>query len=587
MTSLQPVTQQQPDPLSQCNHGLTFEQFLSLAQTQDTLTVDTESDPDTDEFLGISVAFDGMPDGFYFGIECQEEQYRLTPEQCDALRNLFAERTLVFHNAGYDLKRLQRKFNYKHEGRFYDTMLMIHWINEHCNNYSLDAQCKSYGLRPKNRSPQMQFIIDNLGWRSVPFILMHSYSANDAWITHQLFRTILPEFIAQEFDNDLWHVWECKYIWVIANMVELGIKIDLEFCVREMIRGQNIMEQMRRELYINPGSSNGLESLLIKQLGLPVVKLTPGGKPSFDKEAMKQYEEILEFHNDDRAAKILRYRGWQKTVSSNYKAYCDLRDKNNVLHPGYKIHGTETGRASCEKPNLQQIPKVTEKEWNGSLKKAFIPRDGYELWEFDYSQLEFRLTCAYAEQHDLIAIFNDESRDIFTEMANAMGWLRQNVKTLVYLILFGGGANRAKSAFGLKTIEEAKELVEEFHRMYPGIRKVSRKAQNLAAARGFVKYWTGRRRHFPRGSKYYRAFNSIIQGGESEIVKRAMIKLDETVCDEETCRMVLQVHDSIVFEIRVGHADRLKPKIKEAMESVDYDFGVDFRVDCKRWGEAA
>lgn len=581
-SSMQPqAVQQKP-----CNHGLTFEQFLALASLQDILTVDTESDPDTDEFLGISVAFDGMENGFYFGIECQEPEYRLTPEQCDALRRLFTERTLVFHNAAYDLKRLQRKFNYHHTGRFYDTMLMIHWINENLQNYSLDAQCRAYGLRQKNRSPQMQFIIDNMGWRSVPFKLMHEYSANDAFITHQLFRTVLPEFQSQEFDNELWHKYECKYIWVIADMVELGIKIDLEFCVREMIKGQNIMDQMRTELMFNPASPIGLENLLIKQLGLPVVELTPGGKPSFNKKAMEQYDEMLEFHDDDRAKKILRYRGWQKTVSSNYKAYCNLRDANNVLHPGYKIHGTRTGRASCENPNLQQIPKTTKKEWNGNLKKAFVARDGYELWEFDYSQLEFRLTCAYAEQHDLLEVFNDPDRDIFSEMAAQMGWERQNVKTLVYLILFGGGANRARVAFGLKTIEEAKELVEEFHRMYPGIRKVSRKAQNLATARGFVKYWTGRRRHFPRGSKYYRAFNSIIQGGEAEIVKRAMIKLAETVCDE-SCRMVLQVHDSIVFEIKVGDADKYGPKIIEAMENVDYNFGVDFRVDAHRWGETA
>lgn len=577
------MTQQQTS--STCNHGLTFEQFLSLAETQDILTVDTESDPDTDEFLGISIAFDGISDGFYFGVECQESEYRLTPEQCNSLRRLFAECTLVFHNAAYDLKRLQRKFDYRHTGKFYDTMLMIHWINENLNNYSLDAQCKAYGLQAKNRSPQMQFIIDNLGWRSVPFKLMHEYSANDAFITHQLFRTILPEFQAQEFDCDLWHVYECKYIWVIADMVERGIKIDLEFCVREMIKGENIMDQMRSELHFNPASSIGLENLLIKELGLPVVELTPGGKPSFNKKAMEQYDLMLENHNDDRAKKILRYRGWQKTVSSNYKAYLNLRDKQNVLHPGYKIHGTETGRASCEKPNLQQIPKSSKKEWNGKLKQAFVPRDGFGLWEFDYSQLEFRLTCAYAEVEELLEIFNDESRDIFDEMAARMGWERQNVKTLVYLILFGGGANRARIAFGLRTVDEGAQLVNEFHSLYPGIRKVSRQAQNLATAKGFVRYWTGRRRHFPRGSKYYRAFNSIIQGGEAEIVKRAMIKLDEEVCNEDDCRMVLQVHDSIVFEIAVGKESEYFPRITEAMENVDYNFGVRFRVEGKKWGE--
>jgi DNA polymerase-1 len=409
------------------------------------------------------------------------------------------------------------------------------------------------------------------------------YSSNDAWITHELFRKILPEFIEQGFDGPLWEV-EQKYVWVIANMIELGIKIDLEYCLREMFKGQHIMGQMRAELMFNPGSSNGLEKFLIDDLGLPIVKTTPKGKPSFDKEAMAIYDKMLERVDDDRAKKVLRYRGWQKTVSSNYKAYIDLRDGNNVLHPGYKIHGTETGRASCEQPNLQQIPKSSDKEWNGNLKRAFVPRTGFQLWEVDYSQLEFRLTCAYAEQAELLEIFNDDSRDIFDEMAAAMDWLRQNVKTLVYLILFGGGANRAKEAFRLETIEEGRALVEEFHGRYPEIRRISRKAQNLATSRGYVQYWTGRRRHFPKGSKFYRAFNSIIQGGEAEIVKRAMIKLEETVCDE-SCRMVLQVHDSVVFEIAEGKESLYLPRIKEAMEAVDFDFGVRFKVDAKRWGE--
>ena len=218
--------------------GLTFDQFLALAEFCSIPAVDTESDPETGELLGISVAIDGLQDGFYWGIECQEEHERLTEAECDRLRHYFSTReAIIFHNAAYDLKRLQRKFNYHHRGRFYDTMLMIHWINESANNYSLDAQSRAYGGKPKNRSSQMQFIIDHMGWKHVPFKLMMEYSANDAWITLELFKKVIVEFRAQEFDNDLWHVWECDYIWVIADMVELGIKIDLEFCVREMVRG--------------------------------------------------------------------------------------------------------------------------------------------------------------------------------------------------------------------------------------------------------------------------------------------------------------------------------------------------------------
>lgn len=567
-------------PQSQSQAHLCDDNILDLMSVPDTLTIDTESG-ETRGLMGVSTAFDGLNDGFYLG--WNHDDHNLLPHQRIRLGNILADKTLVFHNAPYDLKVLEKAGLIKRgRGKFYCTMLMIHWINENLNNYSLDSQSRHYGGKPKNRTPAMQYQIDTYGWDGVTYAMNKKYSGNDSWITHQLFRKVLPEFQAQGFDGPLWEV-EQEFIWVVINMIELGIKIDLEFCIREMLKGQSIMTKMRSELHINAGSSNGLAKLLLEELGLPIVKKTPRGKPSFDKEAMAAYDTMLERVDDERAKKILRYRGWQKTVSSNYKAYIDYRDSENVLHPGYKLHGTETGRMSCEKPNLQQIPKSSIKEWNGNLKRAFIAREGFGLWEFDYSQLEFRLTCAYAEQQDLIEIFNDFSRDIFDEMAEAMGWLRQNVKTLVYLILFGGGANRASHAFGVG-LEEGKDLVEQFHRRYPKIRRISRKAQNLATSRGYVKYWTGRRRHFPKGSKYYRAFNSIIQGGEAEIVKRAMIKLDKEVCDEN-CRMVLQVHDSVVFEIRKGMEHIYTPRIIAAMEAVDYNFGVRFKVDAKRWGE--
>jgi DNA polymerase-1 len=266
-------------------------------------------------------------------------------------------------------------------------------------------------------------------------------------------------------------------------------------------------------------------------------------------------------------------------------------DEFGVLHPGYKLHGTRTGRLSCEKPALQQIPKSSDKEWNGNSKAAFIARSGFSLWTIDYSQLQFRMACSYAKQQDLIEIFNDESRDIFTEMAKEMGWLRDDVKTLVYLILFGGGATRAKNAFGLATVDEGGALVNEFHAMYPGIKKVARQAQNFAMKMKYVQYWTGRRRHFfGREAKFYRAFNAVIQGGEAEIMKRAMIACAKEVCDEN-CRMVLQIHDEIAFEIRDGMEEEYLQRLQAVMERVPEDFckftgvPVQFRTSAKKWGE--
>ena len=486
---------------------------------------------------------------------------------------------------------------------------MQHWINEELRNYKLDNVSKLHGFSGKQMPPVMSFIIETEGWDAVPIGPMTEYSGVDAFIEHGVFRKILPQFKKEGFDGNLWAT-EQKFVRdVMGPMIDLGIKIDTAFCVREYMKGVAAMQEEKSWLGINPASPKQLKTLLVDELELPVVKHTKAcvkckkrmpvasheGPPSFDKDAMKEYDFMLEAKQDERAKSILRYRGWQKTVSSNYKPYMDLCDSDAVLHPGYKLHGTRTGRLSCEQPNLQQIPKSSDKEWNGHLDQAFIARDGFSLWKFDYSQLQFRMTVAYAKQYDLIEIFNDHARDIFSEMAADMGWLRHNVKTLVYLILFGGGANRAMVAFGLKTLAEGKALVEEFHSRYPRIRAVSNEASRTAKLLKYVSYWTGRRRHFfSNGAPHYRAFNAVIQGGEAEIMKRVMIQLQEEVCDEN-CRMVLQIHDAIAFEIRTGMEDVYLPRIKKVMDEAQAikDFcdyvGVDiaFKTEYEPWTKVA
>lgn len=576
---------------------------ISMLEAADNVTVDTEG---LKKMMGFSVAFDGLDQGFY--LPFNHARHNLTEaEQKKVYSILDSRESLIFYNAVHDLRVLARNgFNYR--GWFWDPMLMAHWINEERPDYSLDAISRTYGGKPKAMPESMRLVLEMDGWDNVPVAQMDEYSSNDAYIGHRLWRKLLPLF-EKEFSYELWE-HEQKFIrQVMAPMMEHGIKVDVGYSIHEYMRGMGVMEECIKELGFKPSSRNSLKDFLLGELGLPVVAHTKAclkchppqkniqrqavhthsGPPSFDKNAMEVYEEMLEQREDDRAKTILRYRGWQKTTSSNYKPYMNLCDSGGVLHPGYKLHGTRTGRLSCADPNLQQIPKASEKDWNGNLKKAFIPRVGFNLWSVDYSQLQFRMTCAYAGQEELLEIFNDLTRDIFTEMAGQMGWLRKDVKTLVYLILFGGGAQRASVAFGVP-LQQGKELVEEFHSLYPEIRKVSKKAEHAAMRQGYVGYWTGRRRHFPRGSAYYRAFNAVIQGGEAEIIKRAMIALAEQVCDEN-CKLILQIHDEIVFEIADGKEDEYLPRIQRVMESAGDDFckfvgvKVSFATDAKRWGE--
>jgi DNA polymerase-1 len=555
---------------------LSHDDVIGILEVSDDVTVDTEG---VTRMVGFSVAVDGFNHGFYLPFSHTKGNLRV----------------LARHGFGY-------------RGWFWDTMLMAHWVNEERVNYSLNQISQIYGGKPKEMPHQMSAIIDSDGWEAVPVAWMDEYSSNDSYITHQLFRKLEMEWEA-EFHPDLWER-EQKFIRdVMGPMIDLGIKIDVGFCIKEYMRGLGEMEACVKELGFKPSSSKALENFLINELGLPVIRHTKAcekcypkdkrrrpiplkfhsGRPSFDKDAMAEYDILLERTGDKRAQTILRYRGWQKTTSSNYKPYMELVDENHVLHPGYKLHGTKTGRLSCAEPNLQQIPKSGDKDWNGGLKQAFIPRDGYELWTVDYSQLQFRMTVAYAVCESLLAIFADPERDIFTEMAKQMGWVRDDVKTLVYLIIFGGGGKRASVAFGV-SLEQGKELVEEFYTLYPEIKKIAKQAEQAARRQGYAALWTGRRRHFPKGSSFYKAFNAVIQGGEAEIIKDAMIYIAEHIQNDE-CRMVLQIHDEIAFEIATGRETHYLPLIQNAMVEAAYNFckvkglQVDFKTSAGKWGE--
>jgi len=392
-------------------------------------------------------------------------------------------------------------------------------------------------------------------------------------------------------------LWETEqdFIRLIARIRQRGIKVDTAFSRKKAIEGTRILNQIRSELGWNPGSSDQIGKYLIDDLGLPVLKRSSQtGKPSFDREALEEYELYLNNINDDTAKKVLTYRGWQKTVSSNFQAYLDLMDENEILHPNYKVHGTRTGRLSCEKPNLQQIPRESVKPWNGDVKKAFIPR-GAELYEsinprsgiwphnpcgelklrtFDFKQVEFRLAAAYAREKELLEIFNSGG-DIFTEMSNRLGRPRHQIKTFVYSTLYGAGKAKVALVLGMPR-SESDELYEEYHGTWPGFRRMAEKATLLAKNDGYIEYWTKRRRHLNKGEAH-KAWNSVLQGGAFEIVKRRMLALrDEPI--------VLQVHDSITTEDDDNcDIDWIKRTLEAVPES--NALGVKFEVDMVVEGE--
>lgn len=572
------------------------DEFIRLAYFSPNIAVDTETTgyeirDGRGHAMGVSIAYNLAPNvvrSAYFPFRHKNGQ-NYDKIILDKVRRLIEDHpSVVMHNSKFDLVSLAT-LGINRTGKFYDTMLMAHMVDENVVSKALDYLGKYYLKDPgKEKMEALELFIKANGWSNVPAILMYSYACKDAELTLVLFHLLSSMMDAQDlFENNLWDI-EQDFVRLLIKMEKRGVLIDTVLCEEQYDVGVDRMKELQSILKANPASPKDLEKLIIDDLGLPVVKRTPKGKPSFDKEAMRDYEEALELLGNDNlvAKQILEYRGWQKTTSSNYAAYLELLSPDGRLRPNYKIHGTRTGRLSCEKPNLQQIPRASDNPWNGRLKQAFVAKDGYTLFEADYSQLELRLAAAYANEKSLLDAFSDRERDVFSEMAENLGMQRTPTKTLTYTIQYGGGVNRLMHVFGLDE-SKARAIRENFYETYPGFRRMTNIASVKAKRQGYLKLWTGRRRHFsdPQ-AEAHKAFNSVIQGGAAEIMKRTMLRMNNIV-DTEDCRMLLQVHDSIVFEVKDSEREKILPEIQIVMESVEPDFGVRFACDVHPWSKAS
>jgi DNA polymerase-1 len=321
--------------------------------------------------------------------------------------------------------------------------------------------------------------------------------------------------------------------------------------------------------------------LLFDKLGLPVLEKTETGEPSLNKHVMEQYDAMLQASDNRTAQLVVAYRGWQRSNSACYVGYPKLSGPDNRIHPSFKIFGTKTGRLSCVEPNLQQIPRRSEKAWDGQIKNLFVPSPGFDLWEFDYGQLEFRLASLYGGDATLLTAWQN-GEDPYQQVADAVHITRQQAKTLVLSMLYGAGVD--KIAYTLRiSNSEAEAIRNNFRRTYPGLKRKMAAATIKASEQRHVAYWTGRRRHFGKFNpdEEHKAFNSVLQGGGFEIVKRAICKLLPLSSEEH--RMVLTIHDSIVFEIKKDHVSTFVPEVVRIMEGSS-KFKIPFKVEAKQWG---
>lgn len=569
-----------------------FYKHLDCIAASDICAVDTETTgfgvKDGHDFLmGISVAYRMGAFGLmsaYFPF--RHESDNLPMEWSKDLFSALEHHPLVFHNLKFDLHSLAT-IGFVPQGKLFDTLNMAHMVNEEWPSKSLDWLSRKL-LGDGKTKDRVQGWTEGFGWASVPPGLMAPYAEKDAELTLRLFECLWPQMQEQEL-HTLWPT-ERRWARLLVDMEQRGVEVDLEFCGYMERRGEERMQDIKDELGFDPGRPTELGYYLLDVLGLPVLKRgkatakEPLGRPSFDKNVIAEYETFLNVMDNTAARLILEYRGWQKAVTSLYRPIQDMVGIDDRVRCNFKQHGTVTGRISCSEPNLQQIPKRTDKPWNGSAKRAFRSSEGWELYGYDYAQLELRLAAAYGREQWLIDIFADDDKDVFNEWASAVGAERQVIKTYTYATLYGAGLGKIAETLG-RTESEVEETYRRFKESISGIGIVSQRATQRAQTRGFVKLWTGRRRHFAYREDCHKAFNSLLQGGGAEIVKRAMLAIDDDPrINKEECRIVLQVHDEIVFEMKEGCREKYEPFIIQHMTNFP-DFGVHFKVEGKAWNK--
>jgi DNA polymerase-1 len=503
----------------------------------------------------------------------------------ETIQQILDSKPTIFHNAKFDLVSLETLGLRTREVKFFDTMLIGHQINENVYNQGLDSAAKHYLDDPGKRlkGTPLEVLTKKGLWEIVPAGMMVEYAAYDAHLTLRLFEKLWPMVVSEGTVANWRH--RASMVNLVADMERNGVLIDVALCQKMAELGKQEMDSLSSALGgLNPASPIDLRYLLHDTLKLKPIYHPKTGNITFNNKAMEEYEIILSHQSLPIAQQILAYRGWQKSTSSNYEPYVELLSPDGKLRPNYKLHGTVSGRFSCERPNLQQIPRSGSKPWNGRMKACFIPEDGWVLVEADYAQLEARLGAVYADEKKLIEIFNDPSRDIFSEMASALGFTRDQTKTMVYSIAYGAGVNRIATVFNV-SLSEARKMIDNYFSTYPGLKRASDMYKFAAMAHKKVKVWSGRYRHFQYSDEHRKAFNSIIQGGAADIVERTMLRAAAVGLNNGIdSRMVLQVHDSIVFEVRKDMLPDIAPVIKQVMSAVEPDFGVRFAASLHYWG---
>lgn len=575
-----------------------FDAWLKKLEQAELFALDTETtslEPMQAQMVGMSFALEqnGTIETAYLPLK---HDYDGAPTQLDFATTLAKLKPLlesdqpqkVGQNLKYDWHVLANH-GIQLRGIAFDTMLESYVLNSVATRHNMDDLAQHY----LNKTTITFEDIAGKGkaqktFNQIDLAQAAPYAAEDADITLQLHQTLYPQLVAQSNSapglvsvlNDI----EMPLMPVLAKMERHGMLIDKDLL---KIQSGDLAEKitaLEDEAYriagqeFNLGSPKQLQEILFEQLGLPVIKKTPKGVPSTAEPVLAELAE----QGHELPKVITQHRSLAKLKSTYTDALPkQINPQTGRVHTSYQQAVASTGRLSSTEPNLQNIPIRTAE--GRRIRQAFIARPGYQLLAADYSQIELRIMAHLSEDPGLVQAFA-EGKDIHQATAaeifdmpldEVTNEQRRSAKAVNFGLIYG------MSAFGLANqlgIDRglAQAYIDRYFDRYPGVKAYMNTTKADAEYYGYVETLAGRRFYLPdikaRGPRKQHAertaINAPMQGTAADIIKKAMIALDRWIEQSDLdIRMLMQVHDELVFEVKTEQLEQVKPEIKRLMES--------------------
>lgn len=589
-----------------------FQAWLERLNNATLISFDTETtsiDAMRAELVGVSFAVE-VGKAAYVPLK---HDYPGAPKQLDrkeildALKPLLedAGRAKLAQHAKYDINVLSTH-GIIVRGVTHDTMLESYVLNSTASRHDMDTLAKRHlGYQTIPYEQVAGKGAKQISFSQVDLDTASRYAAEDADITLRLHEALWPQLVADPSLCKIYQEIEIPLVPVLARMEQRGVLIDIEALRKQGRELAKRMHELTTQCHEIAGrifsldSPKQLQALLFDELKLPIMVKTPKGQPSTNEEAL---DAIADAHELPRL--ILEYRGLAKLRSTYTEKLAEIvNPRTGRVHTSYHQATAATGRLSSSDPNLQNIPVRTEE--GRRIRQAFVAPVGWKILAADYSQIELRIMAHLSGDEGLLAAFTS-GQDVHRRTAAEVFGValeavdsdqRRAAKAINFGLMYGMSAFGLARQLGIGR-GEAQDYIARYFQRYPGVREFMERTREQAHHAGYVETVFGRRLYLDnissrnqaqRAGAERAAINAPMQGTAADIIKRAMLSIDTWLIDRtEDARMLMQVHDELVFEVRESCVDEIREGVRSRM-SAAADLAVELLVDIgvgDNWDEA-